>query len=110
MSTLTLDVGLAAKLKVAFARNGWTEGKIDKLCAGDTLGDFLHVLDGFASVQLDKDVINLDSTEFLPPNSVIDSHKKGGLWRWNVSEVQLLRTNDRGKKSFTLRLRKSGSR
>ncbi|HEY4511012.1 MAG TPA: hypothetical protein VJG29_01415, partial [Candidatus Paceibacterota bacterium] len=50
MGELVLDVGLAAKLKVAFGRNGWNVAQIDRLCEGETLGQFRKVLLGTASI------------------------------------------------------------
>ena len=45
MSELTLDVGLAAKLKQGFGRNGWTEKRIDEICEGDKLGRILRFVE-----------------------------------------------------------------
>lgn len=96
MSTLTLDVGLAAKLKVAFARNGWTEELIDKACEGDKLGQFREVLLGNACIVMNKPasapeqpqvmtrIIDCDAGPYLPDGwKGVEEHQKGGSFIWD---------------------------
>ena len=86
MSDLTLDVGLAAKLKVAFARNGWTEQLIDAACEGDKLGQFKQVLLGHAAISVVEHVIDCDADPFNPwakDGLTIEEHQKGGAYKWN---------------------------
>ena len=83
MSDLTLDVGLAAKLKVAFARNGWTEQLIDAACEGDKLGQFKQVLLGHASINVVEHVIDCDAQPFVPDGWSVEEHQKGGAFKWD---------------------------
>jgi len=88
MSNLTLDVGLAAKLKVAFARSGWTEQLIDAACEGDKLGQFRQVLLGRAVIT--KVDIDCDAAPFNPwANNyfTIEEHQKGGQWKFDPKQV-----------------------
>lgn len=107
MSNLTLDVGLAAKLKVAFARNGWTEQLIDVACEGDKLGQFKQVLLGHASINIVEHVINCDDDPFIPDNYFVEEHQKGGSFRWDTSRVELYladnQTNGHTLRGFDLR-------
>src|SRR5665213_890159 len=89
MSDLVLDVGLAAKLKVAFARNGWTTELIDKACEGDKLGQFRQVLLGHASVQVIEHLIDCDADPVIPDGWKVEEHQKGGAFKWNASQVSL---------------------
>lgn len=83
MSDLTLDVGLAAKLKVAFARNGWTEQLIDAACEGDKLGRFKQVLLGHAVINVVEHVIDCDAQPFVPDGWSVEEHQKGGAFKWD---------------------------
>ena len=97
MSDLMLDVGLAAKLKVAFARNGWTTELIDKACEGDKLGQFRQVLLGHASVQVIEHLIDCDADPFIPNDWKIEEHQKGGHFKWNASQVSLFLSDPQKK-------------
>ena len=91
MSNLTLDVGLAAKLKVAFARNDWTEQLIDAACEGDKLGQFRQVLLGHAVITQVEHVIDCDANPFNPWVSdgfTIEEHQKGGQWKFDPKQVE----------------------
>ncbi len=90
MSDLTLDVGLAAKLKVAFARNGWTEQLIDAACEGDKLGQFKQVLLGHAAINVVEHVIDCDADPFNPWEKdgwTVEEHQKGGSFKWDAAQV-----------------------
>lgn len=89
MSNLTLDVGLAAKLKVAFARNGWTEELIDKACEGDNLGQFRKVLIGHAAITMIENIIDCDADPFVPSGWKVEEHRKGGQFKWDSARVAL---------------------
>lgn len=92
MSDLTLDVGLAAKLKVAFARNGWTEQLIDAACEGDKLGQFRQVLLGHAAITVVEHVIDCDADPVKPWSKdgwTVDEHQKGGKWKFDPKRVEL---------------------
>ncbi len=91
MSNLTLDVGLAAKLKVAFARNDWTEQLIDAACEGDKLGQFRQVLLGHAVITQVEHVIDCDANPFNPwanDGFTIEEHQKGGQWKFDPKQVE----------------------
>ncbi len=89
--SLVLDVGLAAKLKGAFARSGWTAEMIDAACEGDTLGQFRQVLEGIAVVVQSDDVIDTDASPYNPwreDGGSIEDHRGQGLVKWNPKEVE----------------------
>ncbi|MSU74806.1 hypothetical protein EXS57_03455, partial [Candidatus Kaiserbacteria bacterium] len=91
MSNLTFDVGLAAKLKVAFARNDWTEQLIDAACEGDKLGQFRQVLLGRAVITQVEHVIDCDANPFNPwanDGFTIEEHQKGGQWKFDPKQVE----------------------
>ena len=90
MSDLTLDVGLAAKLKVAFARNGWTPELIDAACEGDKLGQFKQVLLGHAAINVLEHVMDCDADPFQPWQKdgwTVEEHQKGGSFKWDSAQV-----------------------
>ena len=89
MSNLTLDVGLAYKLKVAFARNGWSEQLIDAACEADKLGQFKQVLLGYATITVVEHAIDCDVQPYTPDGWSVEDHQKGGVWKWDVSQVEL---------------------
>ncbi len=103
MSDLTLDVGLAAKLKVAFARNGWTEALIDKACEGDSLGQFRKVLQGHATITVVEHVIDCDADPFLPNGWKVEEHQKGGQFKWDpsnhLSNLPILYLDEKGQRN-----------
>lgn len=91
MNNLTFDVGLAAKLKVAFARNGWTEQLIDAACEGGKLGQFRQVLLGRAVITQVEHVIDCDANPFNPwanDGFTIEEHQKGGQWKFDPKQVE----------------------
>ena len=89
MSNFTLDVGLAAKLKVAFARNGWTEELVDSACEGDKLGQFREVLLGRSSITVIENLIDCGAAPFVPNGWSVEEHQKGGQFKLAISQVQL---------------------
>ena len=88
MRDLTFDVGLAFKLKVALARNEWTEQLIDAACEGDKLGQFKQVLLGRASITMVEHIIDCDADPFLPNGCKVEEHQKGGQWKWDPKQVK----------------------
>lgn len=96
MSNLTLDVGLAAKLKVAFARNDWTEQLIDAACEGDKLDQFRQVLLGHAVITQVEHAIDCDANAFNPwvkDGWTIEEHQKGGQWKFDPKQVEFFLTS-----------------
>lgn len=84
MSGLSLDVGLALKLKQAFERNNWTLQEIDQLCRGDMLGDVRHYLRVKAEEieQVEKKVFTLTTGDGRSPKQLF----KAGSYDWAHAE------------------------
>lgn len=80
---LMLDVSQAAELKLAFRRNGWNNAEIKTLSEGDLLADVLKVVKGQAEIKTIEHLIDCDAAPYTPPDWEVESHKKGGLWKWN---------------------------
>lgn len=94
MSALVLDVGLAHKQKKAFARFGWTEEEIDKLCGGDNLYHVLAVLRGLATIMPKNSMIDTNALPYIPYGWSFLEHKttgprNTGFLGWNPENVLL---------------------
>lgn len=89
MNVLTFDVGLAAKLKRALARNGWDEDDINRLAESGELVGIRQVLHGHASITVISHVIDCDADQAPPPGGSIVVHQHGGLLQWDPSKVKL---------------------
>lgn len=102
MSNLTFDVDLAAKLKVAFVRNEWTEQLIDAACEGDKLGQFRQVMLGRAVITQVEYFIDCDADPFNPwanDRFTIEEHQRGGQWKFDPKRVELfLSSSQKGDK------------
>jgi len=83
MRDLTLSVGLARKLEIAFKRNGWALSEVDKLCEGNALADVRRVLLGDASITVVEHVIDCDAQPFVPDGWSVEEHQKGGAYKWD---------------------------
>ncbi len=95
MSNLVLDVGLAAKLKVAFARNGWTTEMIDRACEGNSLGQYRQFLLGHTVMQKVSDcIIDCDAEPVHLDRTHVEVHQKGGNIVWNPADYQLRLISD----------------
>lgn len=98
MSDLVLDVGLAQKLKIAFARNGWNEHLIDELCNGDTLNNFQKVMTGKALVVESHEVIiDPELAPRVPPGWEVVKHLEGEFFRWHPDKVDRAMVNEYGE-------------
>ncbi|MDP2655750.1 MAG: hypothetical protein Q8P17_04495 [bacterium] len=89
MSNLTFDVGLAAKLKVAFERNGWTAELIDDICAGNQLGQFREVVLDQACIVTNPHVIDCNAHPSIPDGMKVCNHSHGGLIQWSPDRISL---------------------
>lgn len=78
MDTLVFDVGLAHKLKKAFAREGWTEKEIDDLCGGDNLHNALLLQRGLATIKLKYAMIDMNAF----PSGIVAAGQRG----WSLVE------------------------
>ncbi len=98
MSELMLDVGLAQKLKVAFARNGWDVELIDELCRGDTLRDFRKVLKGKAlMIESHEVIINPGLAPRVPPGWEVVKHLEREFFHWHPDKVDRAMVNEYGE-------------
>lgn len=72
MSDITLDVGLALKLKNAFGRNGWTEKNIDDICEGDKLARVLRFVEnGYRLSVIGPNTLVIDRSKPFDPMKFI---------------------------------------
>lgn len=90
MSDITLDVGLAYKIKQALSRNGIPDvADLDWLATGDNLARVRQVRLGNAEVVIKKHVIDCDADPYLPDGWTVEAHQKGGQFVWDASKVSL---------------------
>lgn len=89
MDVLTFDVGLAHKLKKAFAKAGWTEANIDALAESEHLDEHRKVLLGHAEITVPEHLIDLDTGPFIPSGWKVEEHHKGGAFKWDAAKVKL---------------------
>lgn len=91
---LTLDVGQANELKLAFRRAGYTNAEIKRLCEGDLLSRLLPVIKGHAEVTMIRYIIDCDVRFIVPHPFGIKKHIKGGEVEWDPTKVQLYLSED----------------
>jgi hypothetical protein len=90
MSELTFDVGLASKLKQAVIRNNIADlADIDWLCEGNNLANVRQVRLGHANIVVPGHLIDCDAGPFIPDGWKVEEHRKGGVFKWDASQVQL---------------------
>jgi len=90
MSELTLDVGLAYKIKQALSRNGITDvADLDWLATGDNIAKMRRVRLGHAEITFPEHLIDLDADPFLPDDWSVEEHQKGGQFQWDAAKVKL---------------------
>jgi hypothetical protein len=80
---LSLDVGQANELKLAFRRYDWSNTEIKKLCESDILGHALNILRGDAEVIYPKRLIDLTATPTLDDGHSIVKHLRQGKKYWH---------------------------
>ena len=90
MSELTLDVGLAYKIKQALSRNGVTDVvDLDWLATGDNIAKMRRVRLGYDEIVTPEHVVDLDADPFIPDGWTVEEHQKGGQFQWNAANVAL---------------------
>lgn len=94
MNVLTFDVGLAAKLKKAFAAHDWNEADINLLAESKDLPNIRQVLRGQATINVTPISIDCDAGPLLDQGLVangfsVEEHLKGGHFTWHPSSVKL---------------------
>ncbi|MEX0930484.1 MAG: hypothetical protein WDZ79_02270 [Candidatus Paceibacterota bacterium] len=84
MSEITLDVGLAYKIKQALSRNGIPDvADLDWLATGDNIAQMRRVRLGHAEIIGSEHVIDCDADPFVPGNWTVEEHQKGGQFKWD---------------------------
>ncbi len=91
---LMLDVSQAHELKMAFRRNGWTNGDIKTLSEGDILTSVLDVIRGNSCVINNEELsaINIIDTRTKPKSTThhaVINHISNGLLKWDISKISL---------------------
>jgi hypothetical protein len=88
---LTLDVGMANQLKLAFQRCGWANEEIERLIVGNILADVRNVVLGHAVIENRQNIIDQTTHEFWQVNCKIEEHYiiGNGTLRWNQAHVKL---------------------
>lgn len=90
MSELTLDVGLAYKIKQALSRNGITDvADLDWLATGDNITKMRRVRLGHAEIVTPDHIIDCDANPHVPDGWSVEEHHKGGAFKWNAEGVRL---------------------
>jgi len=90
MSEITLDVGLAYKIKQALYRNGIPDvADLDWLATGDNIAKMRRVRLGHAEIVTSEHVIDCDAQPFVPDGWSIEEHRKGGAFKWDPVKVSL---------------------
>jgi hypothetical protein len=87
--TFVMSARQAAELDHAFARNGWTPEEVKKLSAGTMLGDVRGVILGVNEIKPIEHLIDLDADPFVPEGWEVSDHRKGGLFKFSHSNVEL---------------------
>lgn len=86
---LMLDVNLAAELKMAFRRSGFTTANIKQLSEGDILTDIRRVLIGTACFQHLDHVLPLDEPPiFIPEDAEVVEHQLGQPMNWDPNNFE----------------------
>lgn len=101
MSDFTLDVGLAAKIKQALARNGITSTAVlDWLASGDNVARVREVQLGHADITYPEHTIDLEPSHSLysAQQMWITETTGGGKFRWNPEQVRLYQSKDQSRK------------
>ncbi|MEK7536857.1 MAG: hypothetical protein AAB584_00205 [Patescibacteria group bacterium] len=94
MSELTLEVGQANELKLAFRRHGYTAEEVKRLCEGNILAQTLLVIRGRAEVIM-KSILTLLRNVRVPAQPAITTSEKyfkeaGVVWMGNDFKAQFL--------------------
>ncbi|MES2953315.1 MAG: hypothetical protein V4674_02045 [Patescibacteria group bacterium] len=86
---LSLDVGQANELKLAFRRTGWTNAEIKMLCEGSKLRKVLLTLRGWAEISVPK--VDLSASPSLYSSlAVVQEHEVGPQhWEWDPGNTEL---------------------
>lgn len=90
MSEVTLDVGLAYKIKQALSRNGIPDvADLDWLVTGDNIAKMRRVRLGHAEIVITEHVIDCDAEPLIPDRWYVEEHQKGGAFKWSAEGVTL---------------------
>lgn len=94
MGVLTLDVGLAYKLKQALLRNNIPDvADLDWLATGDNLIKIRQMRIGDEAIKLLEQIIDLNTTPFVPHGWSVVEHRKSGQFRWSANNIALHLSN-----------------
>lgn len=91
---LSLDVGQANELKLAFRRYDWSNEQIKKLCESNVLGLALDILRGDAEVIYPERLIDLNTPPSLEDGHEIVKHLKQGKKYWHELRLALMNPYD----------------
>jgi hypothetical protein len=84
MSEITLDVGLAFKIKQALSRNSIPDvADLDWLATGDNIAKMRRVRLGHAEIIVPEHIIDCDADPFVPDGWSVEEHRKGGVFKWD---------------------------
>jgi hypothetical protein len=94
---LSLSVGLAHELEMAFSRNGWTNTEIKALCEGDVLAGVRNVVRGVDEIKPVDLLIDCDTIPPVPYGLRIDEHRKNGILAWDPSKIEFYLSSEQWK-------------
>jgi len=90
MSEITLDVGLAYKIKQALSRNGIPDvADLDWLATGDNIVNMRRVRLGHAEIVTPEHLIDCDADPYIPDGWSVEEHRKGGTFKYDPAKVRL---------------------
>ncbi|ETB63735.1 TPA: hypothetical protein DIC38_02935 [Candidatus Nomurabacteria bacterium] len=96
---LMLDVSQAHELKMAFRRNGWTNGDIKTLSEGNILTSVLDVIRDNSCVISKEELsaIHIIDTRTKPKSTThhaVMNHISNGLLKWDLSKISLFASKE----------------
>lgn len=88
---MIFDVELTYALKPAFERTVWSALDVLRLCGTDSekLRSLLKVLKGYSVIVEREHLIDCDADPIAPDGWTLESHRKGGVFKWEESLVEL---------------------
>lgn len=100
MSEITLDVGLAYKIKQALSRNGIPDvADLDWLATGDNIARVRRMRLGHAEIVTPEHIIDCDAEPFVPDGWSVVEHQKGGAFKWDKEAQKYALYLDKGQKN-----------
>lgn len=82
-----ISIGLAHEFMITAGKVGFTASEISELAQSETRMRALR--SSYYSNAAEELLIDLDAALFVPDGWTVEEHRKGGVFRWNASRVDL---------------------